>query len=250
MLCSHVQPDSLNWLIPWAQTGQAEKGSTNTNPPYVVSNDLRIVGVRIGLSTRSVGQGPVALQLLCFYFPPYSPLHGWNLQPGSWGCCCRDTPLGCGSSARMHFLPPILPLVPQPSTGAKEHAYGLGILGFSKPPALNTFLLIRVVEAIAFSRLRVGPGALILLHIDILQGSAWNQQLEGAVEPCPRTISSHFYKTAGIQNPALNVSFKQALTLKCVLFDAQETCTNIYSDNRNLLVFQTLQEKHWALYSK
>lgn len=70
--------------------------------------------------------------------------------------------------------PPLPPELHSPvlvSVG-RERGYGLGILGFSKPPALNTFVLIRVAESIAFFRFGVGPSALLLLHIDILQGSA------------------------------------------------------------------------------
>jgi len=57
-----------------------------------------------------------------------------------------------------------------PSGG--ERGDGLGIAGFSKPPALNAFVLTGAAESVAFSRLGAGPGALLLLRIKVLQGSA------------------------------------------------------------------------------
>lgn len=73
---------------------------------------------------------------------------------------------------------------------------------------------------------------------------AWEQQWEESVQRCHCTVSSCFYKTSGIQSIALLTSHSSR-QLKCTLFEAQETRGSIYSDSRNLLVFQTHQEKHW-----
>lgn len=133
---------SPHLLTPWAETGQAGKGSTSTNPPYVVPNDWEWC-VLSALLTYSRGQGPVALQLLCFYFPQSSPLHHQILQPGSWGCCCCETPLE-GTSVQLLPLTPFW--VTQPS--ARECGCDQGIAFFPpKPPAFSIFVLIPVAES-------------------------------------------------------------------------------------------------------
>lgn len=56
--------------------------------------------------------------------------------------------------------------------GGEEHCYGVGISGFSKLLALNTFVVIGAAEPIAFFRFGTGPSALLVLHSDVLRGSA------------------------------------------------------------------------------
>lgn len=54
---------------------------------------------------------------------------------------------------------------------AREHGYSWGIAFFfpPKPLAFSTFVLIPVAESATFPRFGVGPSALLLLHVDILQ---------------------------------------------------------------------------------
>lgn len=199
--------------------------------------------MRSALLTHSVGQGPVAPQLLCFYFPRSSPefrsqevedavaaIRLWKASPLRGCNCC-------------HLLPSELH-GPVPVPSAREHGYSWGI-AFFFPNLWRSvlFVLIPVAEFTAFPRFGVGPSALLLLHVNILQvpeSSNGKRQYNGVIA----LLVHIFIKIRNSQYSSLNVSFKQAGTLKCTLFEAQETHTSIYSDSRNLLVFQTPQEKH------
>lgn len=146
------------------------------------------------LLTHSVGQGPVALQLLCFYFPQPSPLHHHVLQPGGWGCCCCETPLEGTSSVRMQLLP-LTPLrVTQPS--ARECGYDQGILFFS-PSNLQLSVFL-------FSSLWQNP--LCFSDLGLVPAQCCFCTWEETAEWCHCTISSYFYKTSGIQSIALLMS--------------------------------------------
>lgn len=196
-----------------------------------------MVGVCRALLTHSVGQGPVALQLLCFYFPQSSPLcqevedavavrRLWKAPPLRGCSCC-------------HLLPSELHS-PAPVPSAREHGYDWGSAVFS-PNLQHSVLLFHPCGRIH--------------HVSLIWGwsqctaafARGEQQWKETVKWCHCTISWYFYKTSGIQSIALLMSHSSRQEHWNVhYFEAQETRTSIYSDSRNLLVFQTPQEKHYS----
>lgn len=88
-LCSRVQHSSL--LIYWhLEQKQGRQGKAARTPTHHMLF-LMIENGGCAQCSPNLFHGPVALQLLCFYFPHSSPLHQRIPQPGSWGCCCCET---------------------------------------------------------------------------------------------------------------------------------------------------------------
>lgn len=147
------------------------------------------------LLTHSTGQGPVALQLLCFYFPQPSPLHHHALQPAGWGCCCCETPLEGTSSVRMKLLPLNSP---QSYTAQCQGTWLWSENCNFFPPNLQHSELL-------FSSLWQNPRCFPDLGLVPAQCCFCSNGRE-TVEWCHCTISSYFYKTSGIQSIALLMS--------------------------------------------
>lgn len=205
MLRSHVQPDSLLIYLHLEQKEGRQRKAARTPTHHMLFLMIENSGCARRFPNVFLGPGACGTTAVVLLFPPVFSPPPLKSAAGKlrmlllWYAFGRR--LFCEVAVAAAYSPPELPV---PS--GRERRYGLAISGCCKPPALNTFVLIGAAESIAFSWFGVGPSARLLLRTDGVQGSAWNQQLEEAVEACHRAISSYFYKMARIQNIALLMS--------------------------------------------
>lgn len=153
MLCSRVQPDSLLIYL-YLERKQGRQRKAARTPTHHM---LFLMIGNSGCAPRSpnifLGPGACGTTAVALLFPPvFSPpplksaagklrmlllwyAFGWRLFREDAIAATYSTPSKlCG---------------PVPS--GREHGYGLGMSGFSKPLALNTSVLIGAVESVAFS---------------------------------------------------------------------------------------------------